>query len=381
MARVGDLGHLGAGAGQAVDRGAHLLVDHGIAGRKPGIAPGFLAGAQAEAFLQHADPDPLAALAEAGDVVRVQPRRDQTPLARIQRVLAGDRGEQAGRVLHRVGHGAEMVHGHLDHHGAGVGHEAVGGLEADDAAPARRDADRAALIAADRHVDIAGRDGGAVAVGRRAGRMGRLVRIAHRAIGRGVAAAGERAVLAVGLAEDGSAGIEHAGHHGGVDVRDIAFHPLGAVDHGEARDADRILDADPLAGEHAIRRALDLALHEPGIVGVFLRPRPVGAAARILDRRLGLLHRIEAPIARKRSRHHVAVEGGVRVAQLEAEALGHLLDLPRTRRYWTCRHPALPCFPGPFGGVGNGGVPHSSDCGDVRPWRPIACPCPPGESL
>ena len=210
-------------------------------------------------------------------------------------------------------------------------------------------ADRAALVAADAHVDIAGRDGGAVAVRRRTGGMGRLVRVAHGPEGRGVARAGERAVLAVGLAEDGPAGIEHARHHGGVDVGNVALHPLGAVDHGEARDADRILDADPLAGEHALARAPDLALHVPGVVGVLLGPRPVGACARILHRRLGFLHRIEAAVALQRARHHLAVEVGFGVAHREAEGLGHLLNLLRAGRYWTYGHPALPCFTRPSG--------------------------------
>ena len=342
VARVGDLGHLGTGARKAVNGGADTVRDHRVAGREPGIAPGVLTRTLVEAFLQHADLDALAARIEARDVVHVEARRDQPPLARIERILAGDRGEHACGVLHRVGHGAEMVHGHLDHHGAGIGHEAIRRLVADDAAPARGNADRAALVAADRHVDIAGRDGGAVAVGRRAGRMGRLVRVAHGPIGRGVAAARERAVLAVGLAEDGPARIEHARHHGGVDVGDIALHPLGAVDHGEARHADRILDADPPAGKHAVRRALDLSLHEPRVVGVFLRSRPVGAAARILHRRLGFLHRVEAAVAVQRARHHLAVEVGVRIAHREAERLGQLLDLLRARRYWTCRHSSLP---------------------------------------
>ena len=190
-----------------------------------------------------------------------------------------------------------MVHGHLDHHGPGVGHEAVGRLQADDAAPARRGC-------------------GSSRPGRRRWpcryrlprprlrcrwtrhrSSGSSCAVADRAIGRGVAAAGERAVLAVGLAENGPAGIEHAGHHGGVDIRDIALERLGAVDHGKARDADRVLDADRPAGEHTAARAPDLALREPRVCRVLRGPRPVGACARILDRRLGLLHRVEAPVA------------------------------------------------------------------------------------
>ena len=61
VARVGDLGHLGTGARKAVDGGADTVRDHPVAGREAGIAPGFLAGALVEAFLQNADLDALAA--------------------------------------------------------------------------------------------------------------------------------------------------------------------------------------------------------------------------------------------------------------------------------------------------------------------------------
>ena len=61
--------------------------------------------------------------------------------------------QEEGAVGGGTGHGAGVVEGYLDGEDPGIGHEAVGGLEAVDATPAAGDADGATLIAAYGHVD------------------------------------------------------------------------------------------------------------------------------------------------------------------------------------------------------------------------------------
>jgi len=105
-----------------------------------------------EAFLDEADPEAVDAPPERLGVGR-GPRR---VLTRIEAVGAGEHLEQQCIVGHGRGHRPGVVERQLDRHDARVGHEAVRGLHAVDAAIRRRNADRAALIAADRHVHFAG---------------------------------------------------------------------------------------------------------------------------------------------------------------------------------------------------------------------------------
>ena len=161
-----------------------------------------------EALLHHARSGGLRRRRSSDSRVRVHLGR---VLARIVAVGAGDHLEQQRIVLDGGRHRPGVVDVDLDRHDAGVGHQAVGRLHAVDPAERRGHADRAALVAADRHVGLAQGDQHRAARRRAAGRVAPLVRVVHRAGGVGVAAAGQAEVLAVRLAEDGAAGVEDAG--------------------------------------------------------------------------------------------------------------------------------------------------------------------------
>src|SRR5262249_8597709 len=154
-------------------------------------------------------------------------------------------------------------------------HAAVGG----------RDADRAALVAADGHVDLARRHHGRAARRGAARRVAGPARVLHGAGRAGGAAAREAEVLAVHLAGDGAARVEDAGDDGGVDVGDVALQRGRAVHHGDAGQADVVLQRDPLAPELARRRPLHLALVVPGVVLVLRAFRPMAGRARVLHGR------------------------------------------------------------------------------------------------
>src|SRR5262245_65697975 len=111
----------------------------------------------------------------------------------------------------------------------------------------RRDADRAGLIAADRHVHLAGGDQRGAARRRSAGGVAALARIVHRAGRAGMAAAGHAEIFAHRLARDLAAGVEAARHHGGVDVPHVAFHELRADAHRPPRAAEVVLEPAPAA--------------------------------------------------------------------------------------------------------------------------------------
>ena len=138
--RDGDRVDRGARRLQFLQRRLHLAVRDRLALRP------------AETLLDDGDPEALGGLAEGGHVV-LGLRAD---LTRIEAVRAGDGRQQARHVLDRGAHRAAVVDRQLDGEDARIGHEAVRLLEAVDAAPARRHADRAALIAAERHRHLAG---------------------------------------------------------------------------------------------------------------------------------------------------------------------------------------------------------------------------------
>src|SRR5262245_13968983 len=150
---------------------------------------------------------------------------------------------------------------------------------------AGRDADRAGLVAADRHVDVARGDRRGAAGRGAAGGVAALARIVHRPAGAGVAAAGHAVVFAHRLAGDLAAGVENALDDGGVDLRHIAVQEIGANRHRHAGEADIVLERDAAAGELAARLALDRGLHRPGAERVLLRRRAVRRPARIFHGR------------------------------------------------------------------------------------------------
>src|SRR5262249_47424956 len=124
-------------------------------------------------------------------------------------------------------------------------------LHADDAAVARWNADRAGLVAADRHRDLAGGNECGRARRRAAGGEAALARIVHHAALAGVAAAGHAVVLADRLAGDLAAGVEDARDDRGVDVGHRAFEEARADHHRHPGEANVVLQRDALAGERA----------------------------------------------------------------------------------------------------------------------------------
>ena len=202
----------------------------------------------AEALLDHAD---LQALAPLPSALRVGLGRHAV-LARVEAVGPRQHLEQERVVGDRGRHRAGVVERQLDRHDAGVGHQAVGRLQAVDAAvgrracgssrPGRRPAPSA---------DLARGDHRGAARRRAAGRVAHLVRVVHRPGRAGVAAAGEAEILADGLADDGAAGVEDAGDDGGVDVGHVALERRGAVHHRHAGEADVVLERHLLALELA----------------------------------------------------------------------------------------------------------------------------------
>ena len=204
---------------------------------------------------------------------------------------------------------------------AGVGHEAEGRLHADDAAVARRNADRAGLIAADRHRHFAGRDQRRAARRRAAGGVAVLSRILHRAGRARVAAAGHAVVFAHRLAGDLAALVEDAVDDGGVDVGHRALEEGSADHHRHAGEADVVLQRDAAAGELAAGLALDRGLHVPGAELVLVGRRPPAAVARIFHRGLFVGHRIERGIGRDQRRDDVLHGVEVHHARVHAELI------------------------------------------------------------
>ena len=203
----------------------------------------------------------------------------------------------------------------------------MGGFVPVDAAPACGHADRAALVAAERHVGLADGDQHAAA-GRRAARgVALLVRVLDHAGGGGGAAAIEAEVGVGGLADDGAASIENPGHHGRVDIGHIALEHRSPVHHRHAGQADIVLENDPLALERPAAPALHLGLPVPGVVGVLLRRRPVARAARILHRKLRLVEIVEPVIGRDRALHEAAIRFRVLNRDRHAVAFGDIQDL------------------------------------------------------
>ena len=242
-----------------------------------------------EAFPDDADAQAPDAAAERFGVARYFRRI----LPWIQPVGARQHFQQQRVVAHVARHRPGVIERELDRHHAGIRHETVSALHAVDAAEGRGNADRAALVAADRHVGFAGRDHHRAARRRAAGRIAHFVRIVDGTRRAGVAAAGEAEIFAMRLADDGAAGVEHAGDDRRVGVGRVAFERRGAVHHRHARDADIVLDRDLLAGELAARRALDLGLDVPGVVFVLLAFRTIARRARIFHGRHIVGHRVD----------------------------------------------------------------------------------------
>ena len=196
--------------------------------------------------------------------------------------------EEPRDALGRGRHRADVIERRLDHGAAGIGHQAERGLEPEDAGPRGGEADRAALVAADRHVGLARGQHHGAAAGGAAGIVRGVMRVAHRPVVAGVPGAGERERLAIGGADDRPARIENAGDDGRIDVGHEAVEQARSDRHRDAGDARDVLHGHALPREHAAGRARDVAAPVPAVERVVLGPRPPAAVAGIFQRRLRL---------------------------------------------------------------------------------------------
>ena len=90
--------------------------------------------------------------------------------------------------------------------------------------------------------------------------------------------AAKREILHVHFAGDRGAGIEQPGDDRGVEVRDVAFHEVGAEGHRHAGHRDVILEADRASGQQSVVGALHPAFANEHVQGV---PRLGGAVSRV----------------------------------------------------------------------------------------------------
>ena len=269
MPRNGNFADFGAKAFQHLGRGAHAGVDIGMR------------IVLSETFLHHADLEPGYALPDRlGVSVDLQAGLPGVVAVvaghhfKEQRVLGGSRGERPGMIDRRV---------HA--HDAGIGNKTPGRLDADDAGERCRNPDRAGLIAAGRHIDFAGGDERAGA-GRGAARgVAPRARIVNGPGRTGRRAAREREIFANRFADDFRAGIEEARDDGRVELRYKTLQHRRPIGQRNAGDCVSVFDRYFLTRELAARRALDVRLHDPGAVFIFVALRPIISATRVFDRR------------------------------------------------------------------------------------------------
>src|SRR6185312_2502234 len=247
--------NLGAEIRKPLRGGFHALVDGSFGGRLH------------ITFLDDADLHALDALAKRLGIFLHLGSLD----AGIVTVVSGNHLEQQRIVRHVRGHRAGVVDEYLDRHDAGIGHESPGRLHAVGSTERRRHADRATLVAADRHVDFTECDDHAAARRRATSGVAHLVWVMNRTGRIGVAAAGKTEVLAVHLALDFRTGIEHARDDRGVEIRYVTFHGRRAIHHRHAGQHDVVLQRDGLALQLAAVGALHHGFAVPRIARVIFR--------------------------------------------------------------------------------------------------------------
>ncbi len=143
----------------------------------------------------------------------------------------------------------------------------------------------------------------------------------------GMAAAGETEILAMGLAYDGATGIEDARDDGSIGVGYVTFKRRGTVHHGNAGQADIVLQRNQLAGELAARCALDRRLDVPGVVLVLVALRTVAGRSRIGHGRNVIRHGIDQVVGGEISLHQGVVGSEFLFAHMHAEVLGYTAQL------------------------------------------------------
>ena len=286
-----------------------------------------------EALVEQADAQPLHSARERGGVGRQG--RGHVGLARIEAVAPSHDLERHRDVLHGAGHRPHVVDGRLEPEHAGVRDQAVGRHEPDDPAPRGGQADRAALIAAQRDVDHPAGHRRARARRRAAGDVLAVVRVERATVvpHSGEAGAAPRELLHLELAGDGGARVEQARDHGRVEVRHVAVHHVRAERHRHPGERDVILERDGLAVERAARRARHPAARDERAQRVL---DGGGAAARVAvgeaKRRAPLLHpHLVEGLERGDGVHHARLDHArLRRGQVESQGaavLHHLVDV------------------------------------------------------
>ena len=198
------LGDVGTGFGENVNR-RHDQVAHSTLGLVEALLehanaqPGYPIGQPAEHV--HAGGD----VARRAEVVGIIPRRG---LKRRRYILHGP--SHRPRVVDAL-IGAEPD--------PEVRYKPECGLVADDTGERRRDADGAALVAAERDIHLAGSHGRARTRGRAAGHVAVVVGVEGPAVVPDAAASAKAATQAVhGILADGCPPPAHPGDHGGIEV-------------------------------------------------------------------------------------------------------------------------------------------------------------------
>src|SRR5581483_6815765 len=163
-----------------------------------------------------------------------------------------------------------MVERQFNREDARIWHQPIRWFQAVSSTPGARDADRAALVTANRHIAFARHHQRRAATRRAASRVSGIVRIAYGTAIGCMAATGEAEMLAYRLPHDLTARVQNARHNGCVELGHIAFQNSGAVHHWHASDAHIVLDRDTLACQWPIGGTLNGAFLVPGVERIFL---------------------------------------------------------------------------------------------------------------
>ena len=189
-------------------------------------------------------------------------RDEQSRGSRRRRIVAEQRASHAfedPRVARKPAAGIEA---RRKRQYAVEGDAPVGGSHAEDPAEARRQAHRAAGVAADGKVHHAGGDGRSRPAGRAAGDAPRRVYVHRRAVVRILAREAPGQFVGVGLADEMRARVEQPlNDRRRLRRGTVGAQPVGAAETGPvARDVVDVLDCEREPQERPVRRALDLDL-------------------------------------------------------------------------------------------------------------------------
>ncbi len=237
--------------------------------------------------------------------------------------MARHHRQHPGRQPGGTGHRADMVQRRIDRGHAQIGNAPEGGLQPNDAAEGRRNADRAALIAAHRQIGLSRGHRHGAARGRSPGRAGRVPGVQHRSVHPGEACPRGAKTFAIGLADDARPCSQQVGYHRRILGRDEAVQQAGAVAHRHTGQRDGILQRDAQPGQRPRGRPLDPGKRGKGVQRVLApcraRPGPdggIGPGQRRQRRKT-----IHQPA--DQSRHGLALRRG----QCHAKAGGSLQEI------------------------------------------------------